>query len=162
MTKEPSSTNSKLKDEPFLLTGPGKLFFKKNEIREGRFTLSQDDHDYRYQVMESRSCDLVVEEISKNDLLTNWKLYYFFEPEDTGGLNADLPAHALMCSKDSILGKLERVFPLDSAPEVTVVVHPGRVPEAYHPYILPSFCGGGKAVTLIWGTKFAPLIVRIA
>jgi len=151
-----------MKEIPHILSGQGKPFFEENEVREGRCSHSQDGHDYSYRIIETRNCDLVVEEISRNDLVTNWKLHYFFEPEDTWGLNTDLLAHTLMCSKDSVPDKLERLFPLESDPEITVAIHPGRIPEAYHPAILPSLCRIGGEVTLIWGTKFAPLIVKIA
>ena len=140
--------------------GGKQYIFKENEVREGRFSLPHEGHDYNYQVMETQSCDLAVEEIRKGDLLINWNLHYFMEPEDTWNLNRDLLAHLLMCRNAP--PHLERLFTSKSDPEITVAIHVGRVPEAYHPTILPSLCRAENLASLIWGTKFTPLILKCA
>jgi hypothetical protein len=135
-------------------------FFKENEVREGRVSLSYDGHEYKYQVMETRNCDLVVEEIHRGSLLVSWNLHYCMEAEGTWNLNRDLLAHILMCRNAP--PHLERLFPSRSDPEITIAIHAGRIPEAYHPTILPGLCRGGKRASLIWGTKFTPLILKCA
>jgi len=140
--------------------GGKQYFFKENEVREGRFSLPHEGHDHKYQVMETRTCDLVVEEIHRGNLPANWNLHYFIEPEDTWNLNRDLLAHILMC-RDAP-PHLERLFPSRSDPEITIAIHVGRIPEVYHPVTLPSLCRVGKRASLIWGTKFTPLILKIA
>jgi len=135
-------------------------FFKEDELREGRFSLPYEGHNCKYQVMETRACDLVVEEIHRGSRLVNWHLHYFMEPEDTWNLDRDLLAHVLMCRNAP--PHLERLFSLESDPGITVAIHVGRIPEAYYPTTLPDLCRGGNLASLIWGKKFTPLIFKIA